>query len=286
MRLLTLADGSTDMVGVRQGDSVIPVRDLDSSLPGTIPELLASNSLPAIAAMLKDSAQSGVLIDDIVYRPVIPRPGKILCIGRNYAAHAAEGGAETPTFPEVFMRSATSLTAHEGTIIRPLCSETLDFEGEFAFVVGRTCRHVAEENALDYVAGYSLFNDGSIREYQKASTQWTVGKNFDSTGAFGPELVTADELPAGLAGLTLRTRLNGEQVQEGHIDDLVFPVRKLIAILSEGITLEPGDVVLTGTPSGVGFARKPPLWMKDGDTVEVEVEGLGNLVNTVRDESP
>ena len=135
------------------------------------------------------------------------------------------------------------------------------------------------------MAGYSLFNDGSIREYQKASTQWTVGKNFDSTGAFGPELVTADELPPGLAGLTLRTWLNGEQVQEGHIDDLVFPVRKLIAILSEGITLEPGDVVVTGTPSGVGFARKPPLWMRDGDTVEVEVEGLGRLVNTVRDEA-
>ena len=285
MRLVTIADGSTDLIGVRLDNSVIPLRELDADLPGTFPELLAGDRLPDIAAKIPAAPASGLNLDQVIFRPVIPRPGKILCIGRNYAAHAAEGGAETPTFPEVFMRSATSLTAHQGTIVRPLCSVTLDFEGEFAFVVGKTCRHVTEEDALDYVAGYSLFNDGSIREYQKASTQWTVGKNFDSTGAFGPELVTADELPPGLAGLTLRTWLNGEQVQEGHIDDLVFPVRKLIAILSEGITLEPGDVVVTGTPSGVGFARKPPLWMRDGDTVEVEVEGLGRLVNTVRDEA-
>jgi 2-keto-4-pentenoate hydratase/2-oxohepta-3-ene-1,7-dioic acid hydratase in catechol pathway len=285
MKLLTFRDGATDAIGVRLGDSVIPLDDLDPHLPGTIPALLAEDALPAIAARLQDTNRAGISIDRIDYRPVIPRPGKIMCIGRNYAAHAAEGGAETPAFPEVFMRSATSLTAHRGTIVRPQCSITLDFEGEFAFVIGKTCRHVSEEDALDHVAGYTLFNDGSIREYQKASTQWTVGKNFDSTGAFGPELVTADELPPGLAGLTLRTRLNGEQVQEGHIDDLVFPVRKLIAILSEGITLEPGDVVVTGTPAGVGFARKPPLWMKDGDSVEVEVEGLGRLVNAVRDEA-
>ena len=285
MRLVTFADGPADSIGVRLDDSVISLDVLDSALPRTIPELLAGNCLPGIAAKLEHADLAGVNLDEIVLRPVIPRPGKMLCIGRNYAAHAAEGGAETPTFPEVFMRGATSLTAHQGVIVRPRCSETLDFEGEFAFIIGKTCRQVTEEEALDHVAGYSLFNDGTIREYQKASTQWTVGKNFDSTGAFGPELVTADELPPGLAGLTLRTWLNGEQVQEGHIDDLVFPVRKLIAILSEGITLEPGDVVSTGTPSGVGFARKPPLWMKDGDTVEVEVEGLGRLVNTVRDEA-
>jgi len=284
MRLVTFADGSSDVIGVRTGNTIIPVTELDPDFPGTIPELLAGDCLSDIAAAIPAARASSIPLDAVDFRPVIPRPGKILCVGRNYAAHAAEGGAETPAFPEVFMRSATSLTAHKGTIVRPLCSVTLDYEGEFAFVIGKPCRHVAEDDALDYIAGYSLFNDGSIREYQKASTQWTVGKNFDSTGAFGPELVTADELPPGLAGLTLRTRLNGEQVQEGHIDDLVFPVRKLIAILSEGITLEPGDVVLTGTPSGVGFARKPPLWLKDGDTVEVEVEGLGTLINTVRDE--
>ena len=285
MRLVTFTDGSTDLIGIRQGDSVIPLNEMAPDLPRTIPEILAYDCLTDIAARSRTAEVPGVGLDELDFRPVIPRPGKILCIGRNYAAHAAEGGAETPTFPEVFMRSATSLTAHQGTIIRPLCSVTLDFEGEFAFVVGKRCRHVAEEEALDYVAGYTLFNDASIREYQKASTQWTVGKNFDSTGAFGPELVTADELPPGLAGLTLRTWLNGEQVQEGNVDDLVFPVSRLIAILSEGITLEPGDVVVTGTPAGVGFARKPPLWMKDGDTVEVEVEGLGRLVNTVRDEA-
>ena len=285
MRLMTFSDGTDDLIGVRLENSVVPLTRLDADLPATIPELLASGRLSEIAAMAPAAADSGISLEDLNFRPLIPKPGKVLCVGRNYAAHAAEGGADTPSFPEVFMRSATSLTSHQGIIVRPLCSVTLDYEGEFAFVIGKPCRHVSEDDALDYVAGFSLFIDGSVREYQKASTQWTVGKNFDSTGAFGPELVTADELPPGLAGLTLRTWLNGKQVQEGHIDDLVFPVPKLIAILSEGMTLEPGDVVVTGTPSGVGFARNPPLWMKHGDTIEVEVEGLGRLVCTVRDEA-
>jgi 2-keto-4-pentenoate hydratase/2-oxohepta-3-ene-1,7-dioic acid hydratase in catechol pathway len=223
-------------------------------------------------------------VDDISYLPLIPRPGKILCIGRNYAAHAAEGGADTPTYPEVFFRGATTLIPHQGTIIRPQCSETLDFEGEFAFVVGKYCRHATEENALDCIAGYTLFNDATIRKYQRLASQWTMGKNFDHTGAFGPELVTVDELPEGMAGRTLTTRLNGELMQDGAIDNLVFPVRQLVTMITECMTLEPGDVVVTGTPSGVGYARKPPIWMKHGDTVEIEVEGLGKLINTVQDE--
>jgi 2-keto-4-pentenoate hydratase/2-oxohepta-3-ene-1,7-dioic acid hydratase in catechol pathway len=227
---------------------------------------------------------AGIALDDIEYLPLIPRPGKILCIGRNYAAHAAEGGAETPTYPEVFFRGSTSLVPHQGTIVRPQCSETLDFEGEFAFVVGKRCRHATDENALDCIAGYTLFNDATIRKYQRLSSQWTMGKNFDGTGAFGPELVTVDELPEGMVGRTLTTKLNGELMQEGSIDNLVFPVRQLVTILSECLTLEPGDVVVTGTPAGVGYARKPPVWMKHGDTVEIEVEGLGKLTNTVQDE--
>jgi 2-keto-4-pentenoate hydratase/2-oxohepta-3-ene-1,7-dioic acid hydratase in catechol pathway len=161
----------------------------------------------------------------------------------------------------------------------------LDFEGEIAFVIGKHCRHASEENALDFVAGYSLFNDGTLRDYQKRTSQWTMGKNFDQTGAFGPELVTVDELPGGAAGLTLTTHLNGELMQEGNTDDLIFPVRHLIAVLSEAMTLEPGDVVSTGTPSGVGFARTPPVWLKPGDTVDIEVPGIGKLSNTVEDES-
>ncbi len=284
MRLITFINDDREQIGVRQGDRVIPVSSLSSDLPGSIRQLLAEDRLGELARKCADFTGDSIAIADIDYRPLIPVPGKVICIGRNYAAHAAEGGAAAPTFPEVFFRGTTSLTAHEGVIVRPQCSEMLDFEGEFAFVIGKSCRHATESKALDYVAGYTLFNDATIRDYQKFSSQWTIGKNFDSTGAFGPELVTADELPEGMTGLSLTTRLNGQLMQDGQIDDLIFPVRSLVAILSECMTLEPGDVIVTGTPAGVGFARKPPIWMKAGDTVEIAVDGLGTLINFVQDE--
>jgi len=277
MRLITFIRNGREQIGVRQDDIVIPVA-------GSIMQVLAEGRIGEIRDEVSRFDGSGMPADDIEYLPLIPRPGKIICIGRNYADHAAEGGAETPTFPEVFFRGATSLIPHKGIIIRPQCSETLDFEGEVAAVIAKICRHATEDNALDYIAGYTLFNDATIREYQRFSSQWTVGKNFDNTGAFGPELVTSDELPDGMAGLSLTTKLNGELMQDGQIDNLVFPVRTLISILSECMTLEPGDVVVTGTPAGVGYARKPPVWMKHGDTVEIEVEGLGKLINTVQDD--
>ena len=284
MRLITFIHDGREQIGVRRDDVVIPVARIDPELPGSIMQLLADGRLGQLQDKVASFDGAGIAVDDIDYLPLIPRPGKIICIGRNYAAHAAEGGAETPTFPEVFFRGATSLVPHKGIIVRPPCSETLDFEGEFAFVVGKSCRHATEDNALDYIAGYTLFNDATIREYQRLSSQWTVGKNFDGTGAFGPELVTSDELSDGMVGLSLTTKLNGELMQDGQIDNLVFPVRKLVAILSECMTLEPGDVVVTGTPAGVGYARKPPVWMEHGDTVEIEVDGLGKLFNTVQDE--
>ncbi len=298
MRLMTFGHDGREQVGVRIADRVLPVAHIAPELPGTLLALLAGGHLGDFADTLAaidvtdveggvgvgSSAGISLAVAEVDYRPLIPRPGKVICIGRNYAAHAAEGGADTPTFPEVFYRGATSLVAHRDVIVRPTCSDKLDFEGEFAFVVGTTCRHVTDEDALDYVAGYTLFNDATLRDYQRFASQWTVGKNFDGTGAFGPELVTADELPPGLAGSTLRTRLNGEEMQVGRVDDLVFPVRRLIAILSECMTLEAGDVVVTGTPSGVGSARTPPVFMKAGDLIEVEVAGLGTLTNTVRDE--
>lgn len=284
MRLITFIHDGKEQIGVCKNDRVIPVAKLAPDFPESIRQILAEDRLADVAWGLDGCDDKGIAIDQIEYRPVIPAPGKIICIGRNYAAHAAEGGAETPTFPEVFFRSATCLVAHRGTIVRPLCSEMLDYEGEFAFVIGKFCRHATEDNALDYIAGYTLFNDATIRNYQKFSSQWTVGKNFDGTGAFGPELVTSDELPDGLKGLSLTTTLNGQLMQDGQIDNLVFPVRSLVAILSECMTLEPGDVVVTGTPAGVGFARKPPVWMKAGDVVEIEVPGLGRLSNTVQDE--
>jgi 2-keto-4-pentenoate hydratase/2-oxohepta-3-ene-1,7-dioic acid hydratase in catechol pathway len=284
MRLLTFIHNGIEQVGARRGSKVVPVCDLSPDLPASLMEILAQEKLEPLRDALEAYRGDGIPLSDIQYQTLIPRPGKIVCIGRNYAAHAAEGGVEPPTFPEVFMRGATSLIPHQGHIIRPRCSEMLDFEGEIAFVIGKRCRHATEDNALDFIAGYSLFHDATLRDYQKFSSQWTVGKNFDGTGAFGPELVTTDELPDGVTGLTLTTRLNGELMQEGETDLLIFPVRKLVEILSEAMTLEPGDVVVTGTPAGVGFARKPPVWLKQGDRVEIEVAGIGKLVNSVRDE--
>ena len=284
MKLMTYFHAGREQTGVRLDDRVIPLASIAPDLPDDLRALLTVGGLADLAAKLTDSNAAGIAIDEIEYRPLLPAPGKIICIGRNYAAHAAEGGAETPTFPEIFYRGATSLVAHKAAIIRPRCSDKLDYEGEIAFVIGTSCRHASEDNALDFIAGYTLFNDATLRDYQRFSTQWTIGKNFDGTGAFGPELVTADELPIAMTGLTLTTKLNGKLMQEGNTDNLVFPVRKLVAILSECMTLEPGDVVVTGTPAGVGAARKPPVWMKPGDTVEVEVSGLGKLINVVQDE--
>lgn len=284
MRLITFLHEGQEQIGVRHNDQVIPVAGLSSAFEGDIVSLLRHNQLDELTSRMQDFDGSGIPLDEIQYLPLLPRPGKVICIGRNYAAHAAEGGADTPKYPEIFFRGATSLLAHQASIIRPQCSEMLDYEGEFAFVVGKSCRHATLDNALEHIAGYTLFNDATLRDYQRFSTQWTIGKNFDGTGAFGPELVTCDELPEGLQGLSLVTRLNGQEMQNGRIDDLVFPVRQLVVMLSECLTLEPGDVVVTGTPAGVGFARKPPVWMKAGDTIEVEVAGLGTLQNSVEDE--
>jgi acylpyruvate hydrolase len=284
MRLLTFSHDGREQVGIRRADQVIPVSSIAPDLPASMLGILAGGHLDTLQGKVDSYDGNTIAVDDVAYQILIPRPGKVICIGRNYAAHAAEGGAETPTFPEVFFRGPTSLVPHQGAIVRPKCSEMLDFEGEIALVIGKSCRHATEANALEFIAGYTLFNEATIRNYQKFSSQWTIGKNFDDTGSFGPELVTSDELPDGIAGMNLMTRLNGELMQDGQTDDLVFPVRALIAILSECMTLEPGDVVVTGTPAGVGYARKPPIWMKAGDTVEIEVPGIGKLVNTIKDE--
>jgi 2-keto-4-pentenoate hydratase/2-oxohepta-3-ene-1,7-dioic acid hydratase in catechol pathway len=222
----------------------------------------------------------------VTWLPPLTRPGKVVCVGLNYADHAKESNFEPQTYPTLFPRFNSSLIGHLAPMIRPLVSDSLDYEGEMAVILGAGGRHIPKERALEYVAGYSVFNDGSVREYQFKAPQWTVGKNFDGTGAFGPTFVTADELPAGGAGLKLETRLNGKVVQAANTSDLVFDVATLIAIISEAITLAPGDVIVTGTPAGVGWAREPKLIMRDGDVCEVEIEGLGVLKNTVQDEKP
>ncbi len=220
----------------------------------------------------------------IEFLPPLLRPPKIICVGLNYADHTAESPYAQPTYPTLFPRFASSLVGHGQPIIRPRCSEQLDYEGELVAVIGRGGRHIPVQDAGRHIAGWSIFNEASVRDYQFKSPQWTVGKNFDGTGAFGPSFVTADELPEGGKGLRLETRLNGTTVQSASTTDMIFDVATQIAVISEAITLEPGDVIVTGTPAGVGFARKPQLWMKPGDVVEVEIEGLGILSNPVADE--
>ena len=210
--------------------------------------------------------------------------GKIICVGLNYRDHAGESGMQVPEYPTLFARFASSLIAHGAPIVRPPESERLDYEGELVAVIGKGGRRIAKADALDHVAGYSIFNDGSIRDFQLRTPQWTMGKNFDGTGAFGPVFVTADELPPGARGLKIETRLNGQTMQSGSTDDLIFDVATLVSLISAGITLEAGDIIVTGTPSGVGAARKPPVFMKAGDVCEIEIEKIGVLRNRIVDE--
>lgn len=222
---------------------------------------------------------------EVTLLPPVVRPGKILCIGLNYTAHSAESGFEAPAYPTVFARFANSLVAHGAPLVRPHASDLLDYECELAVVIGRGGRHIGEDDALAHVAGYSIFNDGSVRDFQMKSPQWTMGKTFDGTGAFGPELVTPDELPVGCAGLRIRTVLNGRVVQEADTADMIFGVARLVSILSEAMTLDPGDVIVSGTPEGVGALRNPPVWLEPGDVCSIEIEGIGALVNPVVQEA-
>ncbi|HWI82949.1 fumarylacetoacetate hydrolase family protein [Ramlibacter sp.] len=216
--------------------------------------------------------------------PAVPQPGKIVCLGLNYADHAAEGGHAKPDYPSFFMRGASSLVAHGAPMVRPRVSGKFDFEAELAVVVGRRARHLTAGNALDAVAGYTCFNDGSLRDYQRKTSQWTIGKNFDGTGALGPWVVPASELPPGAVGLKIQSRLNGAVMQSSDTSLMLSPVVEALCLLTEAMTLEPGDVIAMGTPSGVGHARQPPVWMKAGDTIEVEIERIGILSNPVVDE--
>jgi 2-keto-4-pentenoate hydratase/2-oxohepta-3-ene-1,7-dioic acid hydratase in catechol pathway len=223
-------------------------------------------------------------LSDIQFATLIDRPGKIVCMGLNYADHAKEGGNARPEYPSFFMRGPSSLAAHLAPLIRPAVSDKLDYEAELAFIVGKRARNMTRENALECVAGYSVFNDGSIRDYQRKTTQWTIGKNFDQTGGFGPCLVTPDELPPGAHGLQIQSRLNGAVMQNANTKDFLWGIAETIVLITECMTLEPGDVVITGTPAGVGYARTPPVFMKPGDVCEIEVEGVGILSNTIQDE--
>jgi 2-keto-4-pentenoate hydratase/2-oxohepta-3-ene-1,7-dioic acid hydratase in catechol pathway len=225
-------------------------------------------------------------LDAVVYLPPVLNPPKAIAVGLNYVDHAAESPyKDAPKYPVLFHRFASSWVAHEAPLVRPHVSEQFDYEGELVVVIGKHGRYISKDRALDHVAGYSIFNDGSVRDYQFKSTQWMMGKNFDASGSFGPEFVTADEVPAGAKDLRLRTRLNGTTLQDANTRDMIFDVATLIQVSSEAMALAPGDIIISGTPAGIGLARKPPVFMKPGDTCEVEIEGIGILRNGIRDES-
>ena len=265
-----VADGGIIDCGRRLGDAT----DLRALLAGG-----RIADLAKFAAADPDHA-----IDDVRWLPVIANPAaRFFCIGINYRPHMLEMGRDVPAHPVVFVRFASSLVGHREAMIRPGVSEKFDYEGELAVVIGRRARHVRSESALDCVAGYSCFNDGSVRDFQRHSGQFTPGKNFDKSGAFGPWLVTADEIPDP-AQLRLQTRLNGEVVQSESTGELHFSIGDLIEYISTWTELVPGDVIVTGTPGGVGAGRKPPLWMRAGDSIEVEISGIGCLSNHVVDE--
>lgn len=282
MKFLVFKDASEMGLAVSDGDGGyrgLPASDKD--YPGDLYTLIGCGreAIDRAAGVLL----SGRPVDParVTVLPPISRPGKILCIGLNYYDHSIEAGFEVPEYPTVFSRFASSLIGHDASLVLPDVSCQLDFEGELAVVIGRGGRHIRTEDALDHVAGYSIFNDGSVRDFQMLSPQWTMGKNFDGTGAFGPVLVTPEALPSGARGLRLETRLNGATVQSASTTEMIFDVATLISTVSVVLTLSPGDVIVTGTPSGVGFARKPPLFLKPGDVCEVEIEGIGVLRNPV-----
>jgi acylpyruvate hydrolase len=281
MRFVSYNHAGRNGIAVHANGNWYGASEGDAMYPGSLLSLIQTGGDALQSAGDKLSKAQRLDLNAVNLLPPVSQPEKIVCIGLNYKDHSAESGFKQPDFPTVFSRFNSSLIADGAAIIKPPQSEQLDYEGELVAIIGRKARHVSEEQALDYVAGYSIFNDASIRDYQFKAPQWTPGKNFDGTGAFGPHFVTADELPPGCDGLSLQTRLNGQVVQNASITDMVFPVAKLVSILSSFMTLVPGDVIVTGTPSGVGLARKPPLWMKPGDVVEVEIEKIGILRNPI-----
>ena len=278
-------------LGVVEGDQVIDLQAVDAKVPNDIGAVLAANNgdLKALADVAKRAPASARRpLKGLKFGLPVARPGKIICLGLNYLDHVKEGPSRdnVPKFPSIFMRGLTSMVPHEQPIIRPKVSEQLDYEAEMMLVVGKRAKHLTLANATSIVAGYSCANEGSIREFQRKTTQWDMGKNFDRTGGFGPWMVTADELPAGGKGLKIQSRLNGTVMQSDNTDNMMFPVPEMLVYITQGMTLEPGDIIFTGTPSGVGHARKPnPIWMKDGDVCEVEIEGIGVLRNPIRDEA-
>ena len=290
MKIVAFSHNNNAHLGVIENDTVIDLQAADANAPSDLGEWLrrGNGDLKALAELAnKAPAHARRPLAGLKYALPVARPGKILCLGLNYLDHVKEGPQKdnVPKFPSLFFRVPASLVPHEAALIRPKVSETFDYEAELVAIVGRRARNLTMDNALACIAGYSCSNEGSIREFQRHTTQWTMGKNFDKTGAVGPWVVTADELPPGGKGLKIESRLNGNVMQSDNTSNMMFPLAETLVYVTKGMTLEPGDIILTGTPSGVGHPRKPPVWMKPGDTMEIEIEGIGVLRNPIEQES-
>ncbi|RXT36596.1 fumarylacetoacetate hydrolase family protein [Bradyrhizobium betae] len=281
MKLTTVAiDGRTSW-GIVEGENFLDVGTVLASRYADLKAAIGSGLSGVAEARSKAAA---IPTSKVAWLPVIPNPDKILCVGLNYETHRKETGRSEVDHPTIFSRYSNSQTGHLRPILRPRVSTHLDFEGELAVIIGKAGRYISRADATDFVAGYSCYNDGSIRDFQRHTHQFTPGKNFPDTGAFGPWMMTPDEL-GPLDELKLETRLNGQVMQEARIKQMIFDIPRQIEYCSTFTRLEPGDVIVSGTPGGVGARREPPLWMKPGDIVEIEVERLGVLRNVVADET-
>ncbi|MEU1405652.1 fumarylacetoacetate hydrolase family protein [Streptomyces sp. NPDC005728] len=279
MKLLTYRVEDDVRFGVLRDDGLV---DISTRLEGldSIRTVLENAALAAVADAAATAETADRKLEDVELLPVVPNPGKILCAGVNYRAHRDEAGRSEATHPTIFTRFADSQIGHNAPALRPPASDRFDYEGELAVVIGKAGAAIAPEDAMAHVAGYACYNDFSVRDWQRHTTQWTPGKNFPGTGAFGPQLVTADEV-ASLDVLKIQTRVNGDVRQSATIADLIFSVPALVGYISTFTPLAPGDVIVTGTPGGVGMFREPPEFLHDGDLVEVEIDGIGLLVNKV-----
>ena len=284
MRFTTFVQQGRTRLGVVDGYAAIDLNAAQPQVPADMRAALeAGVDLAAAAHAAIASSAPRLPMVGLSFAPLVPEPGKIICLGLNYFDHAKEGGRDKPEYPWFFYRGKSSLMGHGQPGLLPKVSSKFDYEAELAVVIGtRVPRHVSQADALKHVFGYTCFNDMSVRDYQKRTPQWTIGKNFDGTGGFGPVLVTADELALGASGLRIQSRLNGQVMQNANTSDMIFSVAETIALLADCMTLEPGDAIIMGTPAGVGQARTPPVWMKAGDTIEIERVGL--LANPIVNE--
>ena len=286
MRFVAFKKNREARLGVRTDAGVVDLSAADESLPTDLKELLAmgKGAVQRAGRAVRKAPEESIVKGRINYLPPIQEPQKMICVGLNYKDHAAEAGLNPPTYPVLFVRFPTSMVGHGQPLIAPRASRRFDYEAELVAVIGSKARNVKKSEALNHVAGYSIFNEGSIRDYQMKASQWTVGKNFDATGSFGPEFVTADELPAGGKGLDIQCRVNGKVLQDSNTKEMIFDVKTLVYEAARAFTLLPGDIIITGTPAGVGFVRKPPVFLKEGDTCEIEIEKIGVLSNPVKKE--